>query len=327
MREREIKLEFGSPLGHLMSDFIQEKQSCGYKYEAAIHALGRLDRFLTEMGWSTTALPRDVIEHWISKRPYEQAGTHKIRVIMVRQFALYLTRQGYEAYVPETTNGWVDPGTFTPYIFSRREVAAILRAADRLPRDNRSPRRHQVMPEVFRLLYGCGMRISEVTHLRITDVDLDSGILIVRRGKFDKDRLVPMALSMTARLKKYALTLGARNPDGFFFPAPDGGPYSNAAVYGTFRRLLRACKIPHAGRGKGPRLHDLRHGFAVDRLALWYREGADLGSKLAVLATYMGHKSLVSTQRYLRITPEIFPEISTRLDQYLGQIIPRRENP
>jgi integrase len=90
---------------------------------------------------------------------------------------------------------------------------------------------------------------------------------------------------------------------------------------------LRECGIPHLGRGKGPRLHELRHAFAIHTLARWYREGDDLSAKLPLLATYMGHQSLVGTQRYLRLTPEIFPDIRTRLEEFIGQAIPRRADP
>jgi integrase/recombinase XerD len=325
MRERETPPTFRSPLATLMSDFIREKQSLGYKYEIGIHALRRLDRFLCRMQRTATALPREVVEHWIAPRPHEQPGTRKLRLTLVRQFALYLHRRGHEAFVPEGTERRVHTQGFTPYIFSHRQIKSLLQAADQLPPDKRCPLRHFIMPEMFRLLYGCGMRVGEVTHLTVADVDLVAGIMTVREGKFHKDRLVPMAPSLTARLREYSRTLGARNPTAWFFPAPDGGPYSNETVYGIFRRLLRECAIPHRGRGKGPRLHDIRHGFAVHRLQAWYREGVDLGAKLPILAAYMGHRSLLSTQHYLRITPEIFPEINARLDRHLGHIIPRRE--
>jgi len=178
------------------------------------------------------------------------------------------------------------------------------------------------MPEIFRLLYCCGMRVGEVLQLKVEDVDLGSGVLSVREGKFHKDRLVPMAPSVTMRLRRYASVLG--NSAAFFFPAPDGGHYSKVTVYQVFRQLLRVCHIPHGGRGRGPRLHDLRHSHAVHKLESWYRQGADLGVKLPLLSTYMGHTSLVGTQRYLHLTPEIFPDIITRLDQFTGHVIPRR---
>lgn len=322
MREQEIKIEFHSCLGELMSKFIREKRACGYNYDIGNHALRRLDRFLCSIGLRTMELPRSVVECWIAKRMNEQPGTQKLRIIFVRQFAIYLHQQGIRAYIPEATRISRNHLDFTPYIFRLEEVRSILSAVDHLPPDNRSPKRHLIMPEVFRLLYCCGMRLSEVLHLKVVDVDLAVGILTVREGKFNKDRLVPLHPSMTMRLKKYAALMGECEPNAIFFPAPDGGPYSNITVYSIFRRLLRECGIPHGGRGKGPRLHDLRHSFAVHNLGSWYRQGANLGAKLPVLAAYMGHRSLVGTQRYLQLTPEIFPDINARIEKFVGHIIP-----
>ena len=89
---------------------------------------------------------------------------------------------------------------------------------------------------------------------------------------------------------------------------------------------MRECGIPHKGRGKGPRLHELRHSFAVHKLESWYKQGGDLNTKLPVLATYLGHKSLAGTQRYLQLTPEIFPDINKRLEQFVGNLISGDEN-
>ena len=104
-----------------------------------------------------------------------------------------------------------------------------------------------------------GFRLGEVLHLRVAEVDLDRGILTVREGKFGKDRLVPPALPLVLRLQKYAADFRARPPNAYFFPSPNGGPWSHSAVYRLYRELLLRCGIAHPGRGKGPRIHDLRH--------------------------------------------------------------------
>lgn len=322
MNEKNIKVEFHSPLAELMARFLREKQTCGYRYERESYELLRLDRFLCGTGLKTAGLPRDIVDGWTAKQVHEKPGTQKLRVIRIRQFALFLRKQGMEAYMAETTRAPVNRMEFTPYIFRREEIEKILQAVDRMPPDTRAPMRHRIMPEIFRLLYCCGMRVGEVLQLKVADVDLGSGVLTVREGKFNKDRLVPMAPSITIRLRRYASVLG--NSSAFFFPAPDGGPYSKVTVYQIFRQLLLACHIPHGGRGRGPRLHDLRHSHAVHKLESWYRQGADLGAKLPLLSTYMGHTSLVGTQRYLHLTPEIFPDITSRLDQFAGHVIPRR---
>lgn len=322
MHEQKIKVKFHSPLAELMAGFLREKQTCGYLYERESYELLRLDRFLCGTSLKVAGLPRDIVDEWTAKQACEKPGTQKLRVIRIRQFALFIRQQGIEAYVPETTRTPVNRIEFTPYIFRGEEIEKILQAVDRMPPDTRAPMRHLIMPEIFRLLYCCGMRVSEVLQLKVADVDLGSGVLTVREGKFNKDRLVPMAPSSTMRLRRYATVLGDSSP--VFFPAPDGGPYSKVTVYHIFRQLLLACHIPHGGRGRGPRLHDLRHSHAVHKLESWYRQGADLGAKLPLLSTYLGHKSLVGTQRYLHLTPEIFPDITSRLDQFAGHVIPRR---
>ena len=145
------------------------------------------------------------------------------------------------------------------YIFNHQQVDNILQAADHTPPNSRSPMRHLIMPEVFRLLYCCGMRVSEVIRLKFSDVNLAAGILTILKSKFNKDRLVPLAPTMTARLRRYASILGEGDSSSVFFPKVDGKPYRKETVYYFFRQLLWQCNIPHGGRGKGPRLHDLRH--------------------------------------------------------------------
>jgi integrase/recombinase XerD len=184
-----------------------------------------------------------------------------------------------------------------------------------------------VMPELFRLLYGCGFRVGEVLKLRVRDVDLQKGIITVRQAKYRKDRLVPPALSLMNRLRKFAEYFGNRPPEAFFFPGASGSAMALRTVYTVFRKLLMQCGIAHAGRGRGPRIHDFRHLFAVHTLRRWYRTGEDLDAKLPLLATYLGHQHLSGTQYYLHLTAELFPEITARLDANFGEVIPRRIKP
>ena len=324
MSSNEQKAQFQSALAPLMEQFVREKRACGYRYRSSAQLLACFGRFLSDEASPPGELPRHVSRKWLAKQPHESASTHRNRISIVRQFAIFMCRQGYQADVPDGSLAAKNDAEFSPRILTRAEVQKLLQAVDHLAPTARSPLRHLIMPELFRLLYGCGFRLSEVLHLRVADVDLNQGILTVRDGKFGKDRLVPPALPLVMRLQKYAAGFGARPPDAFFFPSRDGGPWSIKTVYRLFRQLLLQCNIPHAGRGKGPRLHGLRHAFAVHTLLRWYREGADLDAKLPVLATYLGHQSLAGTQRYLHLTAELFPEIAVRLNAEFGDVIPRR---
>lgn len=324
MREHKVKLILNSPLKEFIAKFIQVKEAYGYRYKEERAHLGRFDRFLCNEGLNNIELPRPMVERWTAKRLNEQPKTQSNRICLIRQLGIYLNQQGIEAYIPDKKVEAIIRFDYTPYIFRKNEIKKIFEVCDNLKPNYRSPLRHLIMPEIFRLLYGCGMRVNEVLLLKVKHVDLYSGILTVYDGKFKKDRLVPVAISHVKRLRKYAALVGASKPNVFFFPAPDGGPLSKNTIYTNFRKFLLECGIQHKGRGYGPRLQDIRHSFAVHRLESWYRQGEDLNSKIQVLSIYMGHKNLSGTQRYLRLTPEIFPEITNHMEVSVGHIIPRR---
>ncbi len=315
--------EFQSVLAPLMDRFLQEKRACGYAYHEPFRILHRLDDFLVQQGLETLELPRGLARNWLAKKPHESARTQQQRITVFRQFSKFLLTAGCPAYVPDATVA-ARKSIFVPRMLTEEELRKFFRAVDTLEPTARSPLRHLIMPEVFRLLYGCGFRVREVLNLRIRDVDLNQGIITVRQGKFRKDRLVPPALSLVNRLRKYAGYFDSRPPDAVFFPGPNGRPFALRTVYTLFREMLLQCGIPHAGRGKGPRIHDYRHLFAVQTLRRWYRDGENLEAKLPLLATYLGHQHLSGTQHYLHLTAEIFPEITARVEAAFGEVIPRR---
>ena len=318
---------FQSVLSALMEKFLQEKHACGYAYHEATRILRHLDEFLVQGGLAAYELPGCLARKWLAKKAHESARTQQQRITVFRQFSRFLLRLGYSAYVPDSTLAARNPSTFMPRMLTDEELRKFFQAVDSLEPTARSPLRHLIMPEVFRLLFGCGFRVREVLKLRVRDVDLQQGIITVRQGKFRKDRLVPPALSLVNRLRKYAAHFENHPPDAIFFPGPGGRPYSLRTIYGLFRQLLLQCGIPHAGRGKGPRIHDARHLFAVRVLRRWYRDGEDLDAKLPLLATYLGHQNLSGTQYYLHFTAELFPEITARADAAFGDVIPRRSQP
>src|SRR5437764_604040 len=319
--------EFQSVLSVCMEKFLREKHACGYAYRGPARMLRHLDKFLVQEGLATCELPGPIARKWLAKKAHESAQTQRHRITLVRQFSRFLLRLGYSAYVPDSTFATRSTTTFVPRMLTDEELRKFFQAVDALKPTARSSLRHLIMPEVFRLLFGCGFRAGEVLKLRVRDVDLNQGIITVRQGKFRKDRLVPPALPLVNRLRKYADHFERRPSDAVFFPGPNGGPFALRTVYTLFRELLLQCGIPHAGRGKGPRIHDYRHLFALHSLRRWYRDGEDLDAKLPLLATYLGHQHLSGTQRYLHLTTEIFPEITARVEAAFGEVIPRRTQP
>jgi len=329
MRERPVLLApvFKSALADLLSGFLAEKRAAGYRYNAEARALSKIDTLLLCEKATHGEIPRHCLELWLDKCPGEHPVSHQKRVTIVREFARYLVRNDIPAYIPHGDCAPAGSGGFTPRVFTFAEIRSFLDEVDRLKpfRVSRYPLRHLVMPELFRVLYGCGLRLGEARKLRVGDVDLDEGILNIRDTKFGKHRLVPLAPGLTRRLRRYRQRVGVRQNDAYFFAAPDGGPYDPKNLYQFFRNTLSKIGMVHGGRGYGPRIHDLRHSFSVHRLIRWYREGADLTAKVAILATYLGHRNVASTQKYLHLVPELFPEVTKSLEESVGYVVPRRK--
>lgn len=324
---KPIESAFQSALAPWLRDFVLERRAVGYVYASEQYLLQRLDRHLVEHGHHETTLPRAVLETWLARTAHESSKSQSARATVLRQLARFLRRHGVFVELPPRQPRALQSARFVARIFSPEEMARLFAAIDQIPADGRAPQRHRVMPAIFRVLYGCGLRLGEALRLRVHDVDLDAGVFTIRQGKFRKDRLVPMAPSLHAYLRRYHADMGERAPDAVFFPAPHGGVYSLRAPYTTFRWMLRVAKIPHGGRGQGPRVHDLRHTCAVRRLEVWYRERADLSAKLPVLSTYLGHESIAGTQRYLQLTVSLHSELSSALEQQYGMLIPRCDRP
>jgi integrase len=314
---KPVESAFTSALGPWLRDFVLEKRAVGYRYISEQHTLERLNRYLVEIGHKEASLPRAVLDGWLARTLHESQSTQFARVSVVRQLARFLQQHDVLAEFRAPPSR-LREHRFLARIFSPDEVARMFAAIDKIRVDARAPERHLVMPALFRVLYACGLRVGEALRLRVSEVDLDAGVLTIRQGKFRKDRLVPLAPSLHAYLRRYHEEMGKRAADAVFFPAPHGGVYTLRAPYTAFRWMLRTAKIPHGGRGEGPRVHDLRHTFAVRRLEAWYRDGADLTTKLPVLSTYLGHESLAGTQRYLQLTAELYPDLAKRLAPPFG---------
>ena len=313
-----------SPLAPLMAQYIQEKRACGYRYNDTALSLRRFDAHLCRQGLQQVELPRSMTSSWLAKQPHENGKTQRDRINLVRHFALFMRRLDLPADVPDHAVAAKESKSFLARVLTHEEVRRLLEAADRIEPKASTHMRHIVLPELLRMLYGCGLRLEEALSLRMRDVDLAQGVLRINDTKFRKDRLVPPARPLVVRLRRYAAALGSRADDDYFFPSPRGGRLDGGGVYRNYRELLHRSGIGHGGRGEGPRLHDLRHTFAVHVLLRWYREGADLQARMPVLATYLGHTSIEGTQDYLQMTAELYPEIVSRSDAAFSDVIPRR---
>ncbi|MEN8237465.1 MAG: tyrosine-type recombinase/integrase [Pseudomonadota bacterium] len=313
---------YNSPLQTFIEDMIREKQSLGYKYDSSPRTLYKFDQFCIKYGCIDAVITKELVHAWIQKTPNESVATVKNRACVIRQLALYMTRLGIQAYVLPK-NSLPKVPKYTPYIFSNHEMAALLAQTDACRYCSEVPLRHHIMPLLFRLLYGSGLRISEALNLRVEDIDLHDGVLTVIDGKFNKDRLVPLGEENSRRCCEYIKTVHLfSDKSAYLFPSPNGQMITHGNAYKNFRRFLWQARISHGGWGKGPRLHDIRHTFAVHCLRQWVIQGKDLAAYLPILKTYLGHDSFRDTSYYLRLTAEVYPDITAKVEQAFGYIIP-----
>lgn len=315
---------FTSPLGPQMRDFIALAKSQGKKYQNEEEILCRFDCFLNSYARPPRRLSDSIIKKWLILFPSSVRANRYLSFGVIRRFCLYLRRLDPGVYVPDSSLAPPWPPSSIPYIYSKQEIIALLEAAHHLRSSTLSPIRPQMFYMLILLLYTTGMRLSEALKLQLGDIDLKDQALVIRKTKFFKSRLVPIAPGVMKELENF---LGLRQQAGLstddlssLFQNPHRrGHYSKSGASGTFSKLLQQAGIKRS-RGPGsPCIHSLRHTMAVHRLEDWYRRGEDVQSKLGLLATYLGHVNISSTQRYLTMTTELLQQASNRFRQYAKQ--------
>ncbi|HSZ47837.1 MAG TPA: tyrosine-type recombinase/integrase [Streptosporangiaceae bacterium] len=301
-----------------------EKRAVGYKYDAEERVLTRFEAFCREQFPGLGTVTKASAEAWIAagRERGVRPATLQGLAAPVRELARWLGRRGTAAYVlpPRTLPR---PARYVPHIYTDQELASLFTQTDRCRYCPQVPFRHLVMPVLFRTVYACGLRVSEARLLRPGDVDAVTGVLQIRDAKGGKDRQVPVSGPLRERLAGYQARMAGQPGWEWFFPgATAGRPMTLVNVYHNFRRFLWQAGISHGGRGHGPRVHDLRHTFAVNNLRLWFAAGEDVHALLPALQAYLGHCEIGDTAYYLRLTAESYPHIAARVQAEYGAIVP-----
>jgi integrase len=238
-------------------------------------------------------------------------------------FYRYAQSRGYVDDTPLPAVLPVRPGPFVPYIFSQQQLRRLVDAAA-AHRERRGCLESDTLRTVVLLLYGTGLRTGEAIRLDRQDVDLDNSLLTVRQSKFYKSRLVPFGPQLKAVLAGYSgrgpAAVGTADEPAPFLTTRSLRRLNLHTLRACFRRVCDKAGIRRSdGASYQPRLHDLRHTFAVDRLTSWYRQGADVQKLLPLLSVYLGHAHLAATTVYLSMTPALLAEAGARFERYARQ--------
>ena len=243
-----------------------------------------------------------------------------IKLSCLRCFFQYAVSRGYIITAPLPTVVPNRPPVFVPYIYTQEELRRLFKVIESHPQGS-STLEPATIRTMILLYYGAGLRLREAAHLIRTDVDLSGSLLTVRNTKFGKTRLVPVGPQLSRALVQYnGARPKGRPADTPFFTTTLGRRVNTRTLQKTFRILCDRAGIRRSDEAhQQPRIHDLRHAFAVHRLTSWYRQGADVSRLLHQLSVYLGHLCLRHTQVYLSMTPELLREASQRFERYAGK--------
>jgi integrase/recombinase XerD len=321
---KSYKSIYGLHINH----FIEMKRALGFKYETGAVILDQIDRLAEQCAETSSGITKEFAEKWSKKRIEESDFYKYCRISFLAQFSSYLIDMGIQSYIPKLPP--YQQSTFIPYIYSQKEIGDIFKACDELRMSVLNMKSCLFcMPTLIRLLYSTGLRISEALVMKMEDVNLDENYLRVIDCKNGKERIIPISDSLASICKEYVkyrnqLPMG-KTKSGYFFVELDGSKCGrNVGVW--FKKCLKKAAIPNIGRGHGPRIHDLRHTFAVTSLANMADSGIDLYASLPILSNYLGHQSLKATDHYVRLTANMHPELIKDLDMICLDVFPKFRN-
>jgi integrase len=304
-------------LRQIAAGYVATRRSLGYQMDTAARLLNSYIDHAEASGavtvtvanaleWAT--LPAEALPIWWCRR-----------LSVVRGFARHLTAFDSSCQIPPTNLLAVGYARVTPYIYSTEEVDALVHAAGTLA----SPLPAASCQAIISLLAVTGMRIGEVVALARSDVDLAAAVITVVKGKYGASRHVPLHPSTVEMLERYARRRDRICPalmaDRFFLTSA-GNAVSAAWLEQTFAKLLAQAQITTPPGRRRPRIHDLRHRFAVMTLRDWYRDGVDVRARLPLLSTMLGHVAPAATYYYLTATPELLALAARRLHDHLGEL-------
>lgn len=313
----------------LLTAFLVEKRALGFSYKTDEGSIRRFLSDFTESDDGKIEFTKEYVLGHIGNRLNQQSNTVLRDVTAINAFLDFVIRKGGYAYKVPPKVLPKEHRNFKAYIFTDNEIERMLNAADRVLYTDQNPDRQHQVPLMFCILFNCGLRASELLKLRICDVDLQENVFIILDTKFHKNRLVPFSDSVADALRLYLEKCPPQSLDALLFLSSSSrsknGRYGVSWLQAQFRTLLRLANIPYNGAGNGPRLHDIRHTFAVHCLNNWALSGEDLTAALPVLSRYLGHTGLSGTQKYLQLTAQMYPDIVSKLETQFGHVIPQME--
>jgi integrase len=317
-----------SPLAEGFVDFLAHKRALGRRFHVEELTLRLFDRFLVDQAITTmAAITPEVVEAFLASRPRTRPRSYNHLLGTIDRCFTWLLIQERVATSPVRARPRRVTSHRIPFLFDQVAARRLLDVALHLPDNGRALLRGLTYRTMFAVLYVLGLRVGEVSRLTVDDVDWDRQLLVIRETKFGKSRLVPFGPRLGRTLSEYLATRRTRSPDLLpaspLFSFTRRGAIHPCTISQTFHRLVPQLGFVIPEGVASPRLHDLRHSFAVGTLLHWYQRGLDPRARLLDLSTFLGHVDPASTAVYLTITPALLNEASQRFAAFAAPVLPQ----
>lgn len=311
-----------------IASYLHLHRSLGKIYRTEEMTLHSLDTLLAMHCPRVQQLDGQIFNKWCDTLSNLTPTVRRSRMRIVRNFCLYRRRSHPHGFVPDILTFPDNHPKFIPYLLSPVDIGRLVCAAQLLPALPQSPLRAQVVRLAIALLYTAGLRRGELLRLTVGDFNAAESTLFIRATKFCKERIIPLSISADAELRGYLnLRRHYRLPIEKSSPliwnrigSAEGRAYTSTGLVQNWRLLCASLKIL-TPKGIPPRIHDIRHSFAVNALMRWYNNSENVMAKLPQLSTYMGHVSVVSTQYYLPFAESLRSEANARFEEKYGTLI------
>ena len=307
-----------------MADFLRHQRALGKRFINEERGLLLFDQYLIEQKIeAVTKITPELVDAFLASRPRSRPRSYNHLLSVVRRLFKWLVRQERWLQSPVQSRPRHATASQVTFLFDRSQAQQLLNLAAELPDNNHGRNRGEIYFTIFALMYGLGLRVAEASRLCRQDVDLERKVLVIRETKFLKSRLVPFGPKIEARLREYLKREGTLGPTMPLFSfAPDRSkPITASTVTQTFHALWPRLGLRVPAGAAPPRLHCLRHSFAVGTLLRWYRSGINPQQRLWDLSTFMGHVHPASTAVYLTITAELLDEANQRFHRFAAPLL------
>ena len=319
--------EFKSIFKDELKDFINYKRSNGYIYDVGLcNYYKKLDNFFIEIDLTTKKINQDIVDQWMVKAEGRKSNTKGSYFSTILKFCKYLRIFNYENIIePEGVNIKYR-SNFIPYIYTNSEIKSLMKEINIKINEKPKQLKYKTFKVIFTLFYCCGLRHREALNIKVRHFDIISKKIIIENSKNNVSREIPLSDTVFNLLNTYVKNNNYETEEDYIFLNNNKTQMTIANDYYIWQEIKKNANLSLRYDGNYPRLHDLRHTFAINSLKQMEKKGFDLYTSLPILSTYLGHKSIVETEYFVRLIKGEYENLNNKIHNYTKEIYERKDN-